>query len=163
MNTEDTLPPLEPAAPPLADDRLVALALAVAAREHAGQTDKAGRPYLTHLLRVAHRVRPARPQTVAAALLHDVIEDCPVTAAQLLAEGIPARVVDGVLLLTRRDEVPADAYYAAIAGDEVALAVKTADIADNTDPRRVAELDRSSAERLRVKYAAARVALGIAG
>lgn len=138
-----------------------AIADSVAETAHAGQTDKAGNDYITHPRRVASLVAPQTPENRAAALLHDVLEDTPVTARDLVDAGIPASVVHAVALLTRRDEVPSDEYYAAIRTDPIALAVKRADIADNTDPARLALLDPATQARLRAKYTAALTALGV--
>jgi (p)ppGpp synthase/HD superfamily hydrolase len=141
------------------DDLLVATARAIAVAAHAGQVDKAGEPYISHPGRVAARL--ARPEERAAAWLHDVLEDTPTTGADLHAAGIPDAVVAAVEALTRRrDEIPAD-YYARVRANPVALAVKAADIADNSDPVRLARLDRDEGVRLAAKYRAARVALGL--
>jgi hypothetical protein len=137
----------------------VATARAIALAAHAGQVDKAGHPYVTHPERVAARL--GRPEEQAAAWLHDVLEDTPTTSADLRAAGIPHAVVAAVEALTRRwDEAPA-AYYARVRADPIALAVKAADIADNTDPVRLGRLDEAVAARLSAKYRAARVALGL--
>ncbi|MDA0256423.1 MAG: bifunctional (p)ppGpp synthetase/guanosine-3',5'-bis(diphosphate) 3'-pyrophosphohydrolase [Chloroflexi bacterium] len=60
-------------------------ALAFAVEAHEGQLRRSGDPYITHPVAVARLVAELRmdSQTVKAALLHDVIEDCGVTAAQL--------------------------------------------------------------------------------
>lgn len=59
---------------------LIIAAAQCAATQHAGQVRKYnGRPYITHPIRVAGRVaiwRFATPELVAAAYLHDVVEDC---------------------------------------------------------------------------------------
>ncbi len=57
----------------------IAAAEQVAATTHAGQTDKAGHPYLDHPRRVATRVATITndPDAVAVAWLHDVVEDTP--------------------------------------------------------------------------------------
>src|SRR5699024_8012494 len=105
----------------------------------------------------------APPTAVAAAWLHDVIEDTSWTADALLTEGFPAEVVDAVVALTRTPDVPSDAYYRAIREQGgIALMVKHADIADNTDPVRVAALEPELAARLADKYAHALVLLGLA-
>jgi hypothetical protein len=48
-----------------------------------------------------------------------------------------------------------------VAADPLALEVKRADIADNTDPERVAQLEAATRERLAAKYARARDVLGL--
>ena len=54
-------------------------------------------------------------------------------------------------------------YNASIRLNALALRVKLADIADNTDEARLAMLDEVTAARLRQKYAKARVLLGCPG
>ncbi|MDQ3105174.1 MAG: HD domain-containing protein [Actinomycetota bacterium] len=131
----------------------------IAEQAHAGQTDKAGEPYIEHPRRVAAAVAHLGWEAEAAAVLHDVIEDSDHTADSLVAATIPRNVATVVALLTRRRAVaPAD-YYAAIRRDPVALAVKLADVADNADPARLSRLDGSTQDRLRSKYAAAVAAL----
>jgi len=68
-------------------DPLVMKAQQVAADAHKGQKRKhSNDPYLIHPMRVARRVmtRPdATPEMVAAAWLHDVVEDTPVTLDEI--------------------------------------------------------------------------------
>src|SRR5688500_3648297 len=78
---------------------LVQRAFDFAAAKHEGQTRKAGGPYIVHPLDAAQTVASLRmdANTVAAALLHDVQEDCGVTTAELtsLFNAEVARLVDG--------------------------------------------------------------------
>src|SRR5438477_7402644 len=63
-------------------------AIEIAARAHAGQTDKlGGMPYALHPLRVMNRVEGEHAKM--AAVLHDVVEDTPVTADDLRRAGFP--------------------------------------------------------------------------
>lgn len=143
---------------------LVATAIRVATSAHRGQTDKAGRPYIGHPARVALAVSRAGgcEEAVAAAWLHDVLEDCPsVTPATLLLEGFSPELVGVVWRLTRKPFETPETYYRLIRMDPLALLVKTADIADNTDPERLFYLDPATQARLHAKYAKAREALGI--
>lgn len=144
--------------PELSGDALVARADAIAQRCHAGQVDKIGRPYIEHPRRVAARLDT--PVAKAAALLHDVIEDCEVSADDLRSFGMPEAVVACVLLLTRRDDVPDAVYYERIRGDELARTVKLADLSDNTDPARLAGIAEPKRGQLRAKYRHAYAALG---
>ena len=138
----------------------ISTADAIAAAAHASQVDKAGMPYVGHVRRVASYVDPAIPAAVVAALLHDVIEDSGVTAAELADRGIPTEAIDAVELLTRRaNQQPAD-YYRCIREHAIAREVKLADLADNTDPARMATLSESDRDRLTRKYATAYQALG---
>jgi GTP diphosphokinase / guanosine-3',5'-bis(diphosphate) 3'-diphosphatase len=56
-------------------------AIALAAAAHAGQTDKAGQPYILHPLRVMLCMQTNAERMVA--VLHDVVEDTPLTLADL--------------------------------------------------------------------------------
>ena len=128
-------------------------AITIATAAHDGQVDKSGRPYIGHPLRVMASVSGEHEQM--AAVLHDVIEDTPVTAADLLARGCPAAVVDAVVALSHLPEEPQEDYLRRVAANPLALSVKRADISDNLSPARIARLDEATQERLKVKYARA--------
>lgn len=133
---------------------LVQRARELAHRAHAGQVDKAGRPYIEHVARVAAAVSDD-PEAEAVAWLHDVCEDHPRFYPQVV-ETMPAAVVLAADALDRN--ISGD-YYARIRNNPIALRVKLADIADNADESRLALLDETTAARLRRKYAAAVAAL----
>ncbi|WP_104138790.1 HD domain-containing protein [Arthrobacter sp. ZGTC131] len=137
----------------------VAAAKAIATIAHRFQTDKIGVPYIEHPRRVAARLND--PKQVAAAWLHDVIEDCGVTAKDLAAAGISEEVVQAVVLLTRTDDNKGDGYYEAIRNNPIASAVKLADIEDNTDPKRTGRLDPEKRAELADKYEKARRLLAV--
>ncbi|MGB9222732.1 HD domain-containing protein [Mycobacterium sp.] len=139
----------------------IATAEAIASAAHAGQVDKAGMPYVGHVRRVASYVDPSNGDAVVAALLHDVIEDAGVTAADLADRGVPAVAIEAVELLTRRAEVSPTDYYLRIRDHPIAREVKLADLADNTDPGRLATLSEADRTRLTRKYANAYEALGV--
>jgi hypothetical protein len=133
--------------------------LALAA--HAGQVDKAGRPYIGHPARVAARVAvryPDCPDLVAAAWLHDIVEDTDVTLDDLRAQ-FPADVVAIVEALTVRPHESRVAYYRRLLLVPGAREVKLEDVADNADPERLALLGPADRERLIQKYALARLYL----
>nr|WP_241774298.1 guanosine-3',5'-bis(diphosphate) 3'-pyrophosphohydrolase [Mycobacteroides abscessus] len=119
-----------------------------------------------HVIRVAASVLPQEPIYIAAAFLHDVVEDSGVTLDDLAAQGFPLEVVTAVGLLTRQKDVPSKEYYGQIRNDPIALAVKLSDIADNADPDhnadpdRLARLDTPTRERLIIKYRDALLSLG---
>jgi predicted transposase YbfD/YdcC len=130
-------------------------AIARATRAHEGQTDKAGQPYIGHLLRVMGGVRIESELEEAAkmaAVLHDVLEDTMVTSADLRSEGCPREVIEAVEAVTKRDGEGLEAYLSRVAANRVAYAVKLADLVDNSDESRLRQLPHEDAERLRRKY-----------
>lgn len=64
---------------------LITRAYLCAKEHHEGQFRKSGEPYLIHLIQVAYILAQLRtgPSTIAAGFLHDVIEDCDVSAEQM--------------------------------------------------------------------------------
>lgn len=126
--------------------------------KHAGQVDKSGEAYISHPLRVAMRMHST--DGVIAALLHDVKEDCGVSDDDLRAIGASDDVIIAVDLLTKKAGMSYDDYLLAIKANPLALAVKLADIADNTDINRLAKLPQLTAARLIDKYTKALKILG---
>ncbi|MFF7729798.1 HD domain-containing protein [Streptomyces sp. NPDC008001] len=136
---------------------------ALARRAHAARTDKAGRPYTEHLAAVAEGVRRrgGSDEQMAAAWLHDAVEDDAVSEEWLAASDLPPAVKDIVLAVTKREGEAPEAYAARILATPGALLVKEADLAHNSDPERAKELDEATRERLKAKYARMRALLGI--
>ncbi|CAM5540453.1 phosphohydrolase [Streptomyces pilosus] len=136
---------------------------AVARAAHAGQTDKAGRPYAEHLQAVAEGVRSrgGDEEQIAAAWLHDAVEDGRLTERWLDEAPLTRRTKDIVLAVTKRPGEPPEAYAARILATPGALLVKEADLAHNADPARLAVLDGATRERLTEKYARMRALLGL--
>lgn len=66
---------------------LITRAYLCAKKQHEGQFRKSGEPYLVHLTSVAYILAQLRtgPTTIAAGLLHDVIEDCELTRDEMKA------------------------------------------------------------------------------
>jgi len=130
----------------------------------AGQTDKAGRPYSEHLRAVAEgvRARGGDEEQIAAAWLHDAVEDDRLSARWLEEAALTRRTKDIVLAVTKRSGEPPEAYAARILATPGALLVKEADLAHNADPARLAALDGPTGRRLTEKYARMRALLGLA-
>ncbi|GGS17577.1 HD domain-containing protein [Streptomyces parvus] len=138
---------------------------AIAREAHARQTDKAGRPYVEHLAAVAEgvRVRGGDEGQIAAAWLHDAVEDDALSAEWLAAAALPQEVKDMVLAVTKRPGEELSSYTARILATPGALLVKEADLAHNADPARLAVLDEPTRTRLTAKYAQVRGLLGLVG
>ncbi|MEU6114621.1 HD domain-containing protein [Streptomyces sp. NPDC047117] len=136
---------------------------ALARRAHEGQTDKAGRPYAEHLAAVAAGVRERGGSTeqIAAAWLHDSVEDDALSAEWLAEAALTQATKDMILAVTKRAGEPPEEYAARILATPGALLVKEADLAHNANPDRLAVLDPATRDRLTAKYARMRGLLGL--
>ncbi len=98
----ESLPNLSPA-----DTTLIERAYRRAEQAHDGQMRKSGEPYFTHCVAVAQILSDLRldATTIAAALLHDTVEDTRLTLEDVEGEfGMDvARLVDGV---TKMEQLP---------------------------------------------------------
>jgi len=113
-------------------------ALCFAYDAHHGQLDYNGIPYIFHPVHLAEAMDDEI--SCCAALLHDVVEDTPVTLEALSRE-FPAEVVEIIALLTHEETAEHDQesywqYIRKIAGNPIAKKVKLADIAHNSDQTR---------------------------
>ena len=131
-------------------------AINIAVQAHHGQVDKAGAPYILHLLRVMLRMNDETEMVVG--VLHDIIEDTHWTAADLEAERFPPEVVRVIRLLSKSNSESYEAFIARLAPDPLARRVKITDLEDNMDIRRVTSLSEEDWARL-TKYQQARNAL----
>ena len=132
---------LERAASYLPADQLPLLRRAweVGAAAHHGQTRKSGEPYITHPVAVAQVLAELGldVETLIAAILHDTIEDTPLTQAEI-TEGFGesvAELVDGVTKLDKlhfrdRQEAAAESFrkmLLAMSRDLRVIMIKLAD------------------------------------
>ena len=69
-------------------------AIELAVKYHKGQLDKAGKPYILHPLRLMQKMEFESDQIVA--VLHDIIEDTPVTLEMLKAMGFKPYVIETI-------------------------------------------------------------------
>nr|MBP6298283.1 bifunctional (p)ppGpp synthetase/guanosine-3',5'-bis(diphosphate) 3'-pyrophosphohydrolase [Anaerolineae bacterium] len=85
------------------DRAIIERAYHKAEHAHAGQLRKSGEPYFTHCVAVAAILADLRldAEAIAAALMHDILEDTPVTNEELTEEfgTTIAKLVDGVTKL----------------------------------------------------------------
>ncbi|MFE9673337.1 HD domain-containing protein [Streptomyces sp. NPDC006259] len=132
---------------------------------HEGRTDKAGRPYAEHLQAVAEGVRSrgGDPDQIAAAWLHDAVEDDALSETWLREAALSGRTKDIVRALTKRSGEPPEEYAGRVLATPGALLVKESDLAHNADPARLAVLDEPTRARLTEKYARMRALLGLTG
>ena len=119
------------------------LALAIARHFHDGQYRKDGTPYIQHPLKVCSTLISYGIDddvTLAAALLHDVIEDCqdklPYGGNELVTEyGIDPEIIRIVALLSKEsglDDHELSLYFDRIKKDPKALLIKLSDRLHNS-------------------------------
>lgn len=139
-------------------DQQLEMAIYIATKEHFGQKDKSGAPYILHVLRVFETVRKAgyNSRYQIAALLHDVVEDTPVQPVDLVLDGIDNDIVNSVEHLTKAPGEEYMDYVQRAVQDPIACVVKLHDNQDNLNRTRFLE-DEATAIRLRDKYKGARV------
>jgi len=133
---------------------VVQAAYALAAAAHAGQVDKAGADYINHPLTVASFVETDEEKIVA--LLHDVVEDTPVTLQNLRDAGFSEAVVRAVDCVTKREGEALQDYLLRVKSDPLATAVKLADLRHNSDLSRIPHptgRDFARVERYRAEIA----------
>ncbi|KGM55727.1 (p)ppGpp synthetase [Lysobacter arseniciresistens ZS79] len=118
---------------------MVRRAWTIGAAAHAGQTRKSGEPYITHPVAVAGVLAEQKldAETLVAAILHDTIEDTPLTRACIAAEfgDTVADLVDGVTKLDKlhfrdRQEAAAESFrkmLLAMSRDLRVILIKLAD------------------------------------
>lgn len=140
------------------DIESVRLAYRFADESHLGQLRKNGEPYITHPIAVAAQCATWKldAQALMAALLHDAMEDCGVTKAELIERfGSPvAELVDGLTKLEKlqfdtREENQAESFrkmLLAMARDVRVILIKLADRSHNM--RTLSDMPRSKWGRI---------------
>jgi len=124
------------------------LAISIAATVFENKTDKSGKPYILHCLRVMNAVDQKDEELMQIAILHDVVEDTHITLNDLKEQGFSDRVLVGVNMLTHKKGVDYDAYIKMISNFPDAVKVKIADLKDNSDITRLKGLSKKDFERM---------------
>jgi (p)ppGpp synthase/HD superfamily hydrolase len=131
----------------------LAIAISIAAKAFEGKTDKSGKPYILHCLRVMAGVDQKDEELMQIAILHDVPEDTKgntneIGITELYALGFSKRVCQAVSLLTHDPVIPYDDYIKALYWNEDARKVKLSDLKDNSDITRLKGLRQKDLERI---------------
>jgi len=128
---------------------IIEKSLEIALKAYAGQTDKAGKTYILHPLRLMSKMETDEEMSVA--LLHDVIEDSNITVDDLLANGIPSTVVNAVQCLTKNKGENYEAFIIRVLENKLATKIKKVDIEDNINILRLNTVGEKDLERI-AKY-----------
>ena len=114
-------------------------AIILAANAHKGQKDRNDEPYIMHPIRVMAQLWGYDERMVA--VLHDVVEDTPVTLDDLRKAGYPDHIVGAVDAISRRKDAGESfsQYIQRVKKNPLATKVKIADLGDNCQPGPAAE------------------------
>lgn len=118
-------------------------ALKFAAKAHGEQKDRDGLPYILHPARVAEQfVMTGRFDLAIPAVLHDVVEDTPVTVDEIeqVFGGRVAQIVDR--LSRRKGEETYKEFIDRVCGDADAVRIKLADVRDNLYRRGQCDMEK---------------------
>ena len=127
----------------------IKLAYAIAYIAHKGQVDKAGVDYINHPLSVSNKCKNEKEKIVG--LLHDVVEDTNVTLDDLRLF-FDDEIVEAISILTHDPNDDYFVYLSKIKNNELAKAVKLADLEHNMDLSRLPNPTDSDIKRLENKY-----------
>lgn len=110
-------------------------AIHIATEAHAGQTRFDGSLYINHPLRVMRTLQNQghSERTQIVGVLHDTVEDTPVTFDFLRTEGFDDSIIFPLELLTKQPGADYDLYIQRLAANACSRAVKKADLFDNLD------------------------------
>lgn len=125
-------------------------------KAHEGQFDKGGVPYVFHPIFVAEQMDTE--EEICVALLHDVLEDTDYTEADLISEGFPENVIEAVKCITRPKGMVYLEYIDIVKTNKLAVKVKLADLAHNSDEKRLALCD-CDISKLKKRYENAKMEL----
>ncbi|MCB0795845.1 MAG: phosphohydrolase [Flavobacteriales bacterium] len=130
----------------------LANAIRLAAKVHKGQTDRLGKPYILHVMRVMMRGHDLEEQVLGA--LHDVLERSDLTLADLAKKGYPDRILRALDHISRRKEEDYAGYIDRVMNDPLAVRVKVHDLADKMDLKHVESLEPNDVKRYNRQLAA---------
>lgn len=110
-------------------------AIAIAVEAHRGQIDKAGKSYILHPLRVM--LRGKNDSEMIVGILHDTIEDTPVTLEMLRLEGFSDEVLAALSCITKKQGEDYGHFIDRVLTNPLATQVKLYDMEDNMNRDRL--------------------------
>lgn len=110
-------------------------AIEIAVEAHRGQIDKAGKVYILHPMRVMLRGRNETEQIVG--ILHDVVEDTPVTLEMLRLEGFNDVILAAIECITKNQGEEYGDFIGRVLTNPLATQIKLYDLEDNLNRDRI--------------------------
>jgi (p)ppGpp synthase/HD superfamily hydrolase len=133
---------------------LVSEAIAFAVKAHDGmRRKKSDAPYILHPMEAAVIVGTMTDDQnlIAAAALHDVVEDSHFTLKELAYCGFSEEIVEAVDAITKRKEQSYEDYLVQVRANPLARKVKIADLVHNSDLSRLNVVKEEDLKRVK-KY-----------
>ena len=119
-------------------------AIGIAVNAHRHQKEKAGAPYILHLIRVMGRGNTETEKICG--VLHDLVEDTDWTFKKLEEEGFSEEIIEVLKCVTKESEdEDYDHFIFRVKQNKIAINVKLNDLQDNMDVTRltyITERDR---------------------
>lgn len=110
-------------------------AIEIAVEAHRGQLDKAGKIYILHPMRVMLRGRNETEMIVG--ILHDTVEDTPITIDMLKLEGFSDEVLTAIDCITKQKGEDYGDFINRVLTNPLATQIKLYDIEDNLNRDRI--------------------------
>lgn len=110
-------------------------AIAIAVEAHRGQIDKAGKSYILHPLRVM--LRGKNDNEMIVGILHDTVEDTPVTIEMLRLEGFSEEILTALSCITKEQGEDYGHFINRVLTNPLATQVKLYDMEDNMNRDRL--------------------------
>lgn len=124
-------------------------AIHIAVEAHRGQVDKAGKPYILHPLRVMFSGK--NEDEMILGILHDVVEDTPVSLEMLEKEGFSETILSALDAISKREGEEYPDFIERVCQNPLAARVKLNDLHDNLNRERIKEYKEAD-ERRHQKY-----------
>lgn len=122
--------------------------LVFATNAHDGQFDKAGQPYILHVLQVLNGVSSLDEETQCIAVGHDLLEDTKTTIEDLAELGASSRIIQGILALTKQNGESYNTYKRKVLSNKDAMLVKQSDLRHNSDITRLKGITEKDIARM---------------
>lgn len=116
-----------------------------------GRTDKAGAPYIHHLLHVANAAYSRYNgdiRLLRVGLLHDIMEDTDLSLSELMeTQGVTIEIAQAVMAMTHLKNETYSEYIERVAQNSLARRVKICDLEHNMNLSRLPEITAKDVER----------------
>lgn len=121
-------------------------AIQIATQAHKGQKDKAGAPYILHLLRVMQK--GTTEEEKICGILHDLIEDTEWTFEDLQKEGFSDNILQALQHITKQPGERYAHFIERVSRHPLSIKVKLNDLEDNLNITRLSKITPEDTDRL---------------